>query len=189
MQLTAGLFLFALTRFILYLCKKNIMAYSALITTADTILKQQTGGSRLFNEAVRKAQDVQPQNLLGKPLYYQLTQTTTDGSIYQDLWNGVVYSDINGDSVELVGVKQWLIAKTESIYYGNSKAVDSGVGMVTQSADVSKEDKAENERVSKLKKYEANRYFDDIVLFLDYKSDTYTLWNGRPCREWTGGIF
>ena len=80
-----------------------------------------------LDNAIREAQEIRLKNFLGDSLYLAFINNITDGSIYQDLWEGVQYKDSSDEDVQFYGVKELLIWLTLSVYF-KPEIKDNGSG-------------------------------------------------------------
>ena len=141
-----------------------------------------------FDNSLRDAQENRLGSFLGKPLYLQLINNITDGSLYQDLWEGAIYENSLGEDVQFYGLKQYLIDITKHIYF-KPLVQNSGDTFAFQKNE-NVEINIEEQRISAAQYLNtANNYREDAVNFLNKNIDIYTLWKGNCEGKWAGSIF
>lgn len=142
-----------------------------------------------FDNALRKSQEIDLKNFLGAELYYKLINNIADSSIYEDLWGGTTYVNSIGNTIQLYGVKQWLIEQTNYNYLLIPNIEDTGSGHVFPDNENSKQNIKEQRKVATKQLQTANGYRDNIIKYLNEKRSDYELWKGGLANRWTGGIF
>lgn len=129
---------------------------------------------------IQEAQEIDLKAFLGGALYYALEQALGESpvsDIYDKLFNGDIYEDCNGDTVEYKGLKPALVYYAYSRFIGAQDVSVTRAGVVSKRSDYSDPITPE---VLHQKRAEARKvgsyYLEEATKYLNEKHETYTLW-------------